>query len=397
MSESRAFAVRVVARLRDIDRATWDACAGADDPFVSYAFLDALEESGSASAKKGWQPQHLIVEDEGRVLGVAPLYAKGHSYGEYVFDWSWANAAERVGIAYYPKLQCCVPFTPVGGRRLLVHPGADAAVAERVLLGAMLQLTRELELSSLHLTFLTAAEAARAEELGMLARSGVQYHWHNRGYRSYDDFLASLVARKRKAMKKERRRAQESGLDIRTLVGADVKSEHWDALYRFYKDTTGRKWGRSSYLTRELFELLGPALGDAVVLVLAFDGAKAVAGALHLRGKRALYGRYWGATAEHPFVHFECCYHRAIDLAIELGLERVEAGAQGEHKMLRGYLPVETHSAHFVAHPALHDGIRSFLERERAAVRAEIAELSATSPYRDDRGSQDADVANDPG
>jgi uncharacterized protein len=396
MTEPRAYAVRVVSRIADVDAAAWDACAGKGDPFLSHAFLLALEDSGSATAKKGWQPQHLVVEEDDRVLGVAPLYAKGHSYGEYVFDWSWATAAERAGLDYYPKLQSCVPFTPVGGRRFLVHPGAHAETIERVLVGAMLELARTLGLSSAHVTFLTAAEQRRAADLGMLARSGIQYHWPNRGYRSYDDFLGALVARKRKALKKERRRAQESGLAIRTLIGDEVKSEHWDALYRFYRDTTGRKWGRSSYLTREFFDRLGTVLPGRSVLVLAFDGQKAVAGALHLLGDDAIYGRYWGSVADHPFVHFECCYHRAIDLAIELGLARVEAGAQGEHKILRGYLPVETYSAHWLAHRGLREAIGDFVERERHAVRAEIAELAAQSPYRDDRGREEPDVASQP-
>ena len=376
--------VEVVPSIARLDAAAWDACAGDEDPFVSHAFLSALEDSGSAVAEAGWLPQHLAIEENGRLVGVAPLYVKGHSYGEYVFDWSWASAYERAGMRYYPKLQSCVPFTPVTGRRLLLHPEADAARIEPALLGAMVELTRRLELSSLHMTFCTEAERDRARELGLLVRSGIQYHWHNRGYRDYDDFLAALLGRKRKNLRKERREAAATGVRIRTLVGDDITLRDWDAFYAFYVSTIDRKWG-SPYLTREFFPMLGERLGEAVVLILGDVDGEPICGALNLRGKRALYGRYWGTKRQLPSLHFEVCYHRAIELAIELGLERVEAGAQGQHKIPRGYLPVTTYSAHHLAHPRFREAIADFLDREREAVAEELSLLAAESPYAGDR------------
>ena len=378
-------AVRVLSRIDELDPRSWDACAGDSDPFVSHAFLQALETSESACAETGWLPQHLAVEDEdGSIIGCAPLYIKGHSYGEYVFDWSWASASERAGIPYYPKLQACVPFTPITGPRLMVHPRAVGRPIERVLVAAMLELCRRHELSSLHITFLSEREQAIAAELGLLRRSGIQYHFCNKGYRSFDEFLGDLLARKRKAIKKERRRALESGLELKVLRGSDIQSRHLDKFYRFYVSTIDRKWG-SPYLTETFFHQLVEALGDRVVLMVANENGEPVAGALNLLGKEALYGRYWGALGRYRFLHFELCYYQAIDVAIELGLARVEAGAQGQHKIQRGYVPVKTYSAHWLAHEGFRDAVAGFLERERVAVDLEIAELRAGSPFQADR------------
>lgn len=385
MAKKQQYAVRAVPRIRDVDADAWNACAGAVDPFVSYAFLDALEESGSATADEGWLPQHLVVEDDdGGVLACAPMYVKGHSYGEYVFDWSWASAFRRAGREYYPKLQCCVPFTPAGGPRLLVPPGADRPELQRVLLSAMLELAKRHKVSGVHITFCQEAEQELCAELGLLSRIGVQYHWHNDGYRTYDDFLGALLGRKRKALKKERRGALEAGLDIRRLSGADITSKHWDRFYQFYLRTIDRKWA-SPYLTREFFEIVGATMGENVVLVVAEDDGEPVAGALNFVGKEALYGRYWGCTEEHRFLHFELCYHQAIEHAIALGLKRVEAGAQGQHKIKRGYSAVPTYSAHWLAHPGFRNAIDDFLRDERPAVLAEIAALKAHSIYSADR------------
>jgi len=375
---------RVVTRIATLDAEQWDRCAGDEDPFVQHAFLCALEESGSATAEEGWLPQHLVIEDDGVLLGAVPLYLKGHSYGEYVFDFGWANAFERVGLDYYPKLQCCVPFTPVAGPRLLVAPQAGRRRTERALVTAMVQLAREHQVSSLHVTFASEAHWRLCGELGLQQRIGVQYHWPNRGYSSFDDFLAGLLARKRRAIKKERRRAARSGASFSTLVGDDIKASHWDAFFRFYRNTTDRKWG-SAYLTRDFFHMLGATMGDRATLMTAAADGELVAAALNLSGARALYGRYWGRGRHHDALHFELCYYRAIEHAIDARLERVEAGAQGTHKIQRGYLPVRTYSAHWLAHPDLGDAVARFLEQERVAVGREIAILGESSPYAGDR------------
>ncbi|MBI4956829.1 MAG: N-acetyltransferase [Myxococcales bacterium] len=376
------FAVDICADITALPSAAWDACAGRADPFVSHGFLAALETSGSACAATGWQPQHLCVRaSSGDLVAVAPLYLKSHSYGEYVFDWGWAEAYQRAGGRYYPKLQACVPFTPATGRRLLVRPGEDPIALGRVLVTAMLELARTRGASSLHVTFPTRQEWELCGDMGLSRRVGVQFHWHNRGYRSFDDFLAALVQRKRKAIKKERREVAESGVAVRTLSGAAIEERHWRAFHRFYLDTIDRKWAQA-YLTLAFFLELPRALGERVVLVVAEDGGEPVAAALHLLGDDALFGRYWGSTGEHRFLHFEACYYRAIDLAIERGLARVEAGAQGPHKIQRGYLPAETWSAHWLADRRLGQAVGSFLERERRAVAAEVAALGELSPYR---------------
>ncbi len=368
-------------RIADIPADDWDACAGTLDgggnPFVSHAFLSALEDSGSANNRTGWLPQHAALREGDRVVGVAPMYAKSHSYGEYVFDHGWANAFDRAGGSYYPKLQVAVPFSPVPGPRLLVRDGvAPAAMGH-----ALAQACRELDLSSVHATFCTEAEQAALVEAGWLARLGKQFHWENAGYTTFDDFLGALASRKRKVLKRERRDANAAGLDFVALRGADIKPHHWAAFFRFYTSTVDRKWG-SAYLTKRFFPLLSERLGDRVVLMLAENNGTPVAGALNLMGGGALYGRNWGCTGDWPFLHFELCYYRAIEFAIEHGLDRVEAGAQGEHKIQRGYLPKPTYSAHWIANPGLRRAIGDYLKQERPAVREEMADLATMSPYR---------------
>jgi predicted N-acyltransferase len=374
--------IRIVDGLAEVPAAGWDACAGSDNPFLSHAFLEALEASGSATAKTGWLPQHVLIEDaEGRLLAAAPLYLKSHSQGEYVFDHGWAQAYERAGGSYYPKLQAAVPFTPVTGPRLLVRPDAPPDTAE-TLIAALIEVARAHKVSSLHVTFPTRKECERLGAAGFLQRSGQQYHWENRGYAAFEDFLGALNARKRKQIRRERRDALASGLEIETLTGGDLEPRHWDAFYRFYRATTDHRWG-GAYLTRGFFELLHQRLADRVVLVMAREGARYVAGALNLLGRDTLYGRNWGTIGDYPFLHFEVCYYRALDFAIERGLARVEAGAQGEHKIQRGYLPTPTYSAHWVRDRGFARAIENFLVREREAVAAEIEELTQElSPFR---------------
>ncbi|SDB08377.1 hypothetical protein SAMN02927895_00156 [Belnapia rosea] len=361
----------------------WNACAGGDNPFVSHAFLAALEESGSATARTGWLPQHAALRDpEGRLLACAPCYAKNHSQGEYVFDYGWADALERAGGQYYPKLQVCSPFSPVPGPRLLIHPGAGigpAAMAQ-----GLAQACDDLGLSSAHITFCEGAEWEALGEAGWLQRLGTQFHWHNKGYGSFEDFLGALSSRKRKAIRRERRDAAASGFVLKTLRGNEITPKHWRAFHRFYRSTTDKKWGRSAYLTQRFWPLLGEALGDAVVLMVAEQDGEPVAGALNLLGREALYGRNWGSLVDAPFLHFELCYYRAIDFAIEHGLPRVEAGAQGEHKIQRGYLPTPTYSAHWIAHGGLRRAVGDFLERERPAMLQEMEALATLSPFRKD-------------
>ena len=377
------FTLRVVDRLSAVDAAQWDACAGADNPFVGYGFLSALEDSASASVQTGWLPQHLVLEDAaGRLIGAVPMYLKSHSWGEYVFDQSWAQAYERAGGDYYPKLQAAVPFTPVPGPRLLVHPAAPAETAE-LLVGGMVEVARRHKVSSLHMTFCDQPTWERLGHAGFLQRLGQQFHWTNRGYSSFEDFLSELNSRKRKAIRKERKAATEGGISVRALVGSEITARHWDAFHRFYLSTVDRKWG-GAYLTREFFELLPERLGDRIVLVVAERDGRPIGGALNLRGSDTLYGRNWGADGDYPFLHFEACYYQAIDFAIAHGLKRVEAGAQGQHKIQRGYLPVETYSAHWIADRGLRQAIDHYLERERPAVRAEMAELATLSPFRNE-------------
>ena len=379
------FTLRVHDRVADIGREAWDACASpAGDPFVSFDFLDACEASGSAVPREGWAGRHLSLQDEaGRVLGVLPLWLKGHSQGEYVFDHSWADAYERAGGRYYPKLLAAVPFTPVTGPRFLAHPDADPATVREALLQGAIALTERLGVSSLHVNFPTRPEWDAMGEAGLLQRQDMQYVWRNGGHQTFDDFLAALSSNRRKTIRRERREAQ-AGLDIRTLTGADITEAHWDAFFAFYMDTGERKWGRP-YLTRDFFSRIGATMADRIALVMAFREGTPIAGALNLIGRDALYGRQWGALEEVPFLHFELCYYRAIEFAIERGLARVEAGAQGEHKIARGYLPSPVYSAHWIADPALRRPVADYLARERPAVAAEIGALTEElSPFRKD-------------
>jgi predicted N-acyltransferase len=388
--EDAAIVVRVASQIKDVDAAEWDVCARGpdsrgsaawpDNPFISHAFLLALEESGSAAGKTGWLPQHLLYEGgDGRLLGAMPCYLKSHSLGEYVFDHGWADAYERAGGDYYPKLQASVPFTPVTGRRLLTRDG-DAR-SETVLLQAAATLTERLQASSLHITFLSEREWALAGERGFLKRVDQQFHWRNEDYASFDDFLGALSSRKRKAIRSERRQALVSGIDIERISGRDLTEAHWDAFFEFYLDTGARKWG-SPYLNRAFFSLIGESMADRVLLVMAKRQGRYIAGALNFIGGDRLYGRYWGAIEEHPCLHFEVCYYQAIDYAIEAKLGTVEAGAQGGHKLARGYLPVTTYSAHWIRDPGLRQAVAHYLKRERAAVLHEGALLAEESPFR---------------
>ena len=351
----------------------WDRLSG-DDPFVSHAFLSALEESGSVGKGTGWTPAAILVEDESsRLISAAPAYLKTHSQGEYVFDHGWADAFERAGGTYYPKLQIAVPFTPVPGPRLLgTQPQHLLAAAEAVVV--------QNEISSAHMTFIDEGGVAECERRNWLIRDGIQYHWRNRGYGSFEDFLAALTSRKRKAIRKERDAARH-GFEFRTLRGAEIGAADWDWMWRFYQDTGSRKWGRP-YLTRKFFDLIGQSMGDKLLLFLAMRDGEPVAGALNLIGSDTLYGRYWGTVDEVPFLHFELCYYQAIEWAIANGLTCVQAGAQGEHKLARGYEPVVTKSAHFIVDPGFRDAVEQFLVEERRAIGAELDWLRRALPYR---------------
>ncbi|QNP45589.1 N-acetyltransferase [Sphingomonas sediminicola] len=351
----------------------WDRLSG-DDPFVSHAFLSALEESGSVGKGTGWTPAAILVEDESsRLISAAPAYLKTHSQGEYVFDHGWADAFERAGGTYYPKLQIAVPFTPVPGPRLLgTQPQHLLAAAEAVVV--------QNEISSAHMTFIDEGGVAECERRNWLIRDGIQYHWRNRGYGSFEDFLAALTSRKRKAIRKERDAARH-GFEFRTLRGAEIGAADWDWMWRFYQDTGSRKWGRP-YLTRKFFDLIGQSMGNKLLLFLAMRDGEPVAGALNLIGQDTLYGRYWGTVDEVPFLHFELCYYQAIEWAIANGVTCVQAGAQGEHKLARGYEPVVTKSAHFIVDPGFRDAVEQFLVEERRAIGAELDWLRRALPYR---------------
>ncbi|MDQ8756809.1 GNAT family N-acetyltransferase [Sphingosinicella sp. LHD-64] len=372
-----AVVARIAQGVADFSAEDWDRCAGSDDPFLSHAFLSALEESGSAVLETGWQPVPIAIDGpDGRPDAVLPAYVKSHSQGEYVFDHAWADAFERAGGRYYPKLQIAVPFTPVPGRRLL----ARAAPLAPALIAAAERIVEANHLSSAHATFIHGDEVAVFERAGWLIREDNQFHWHNDGYRSFDDFLASLTSRKRKAIRKERAAASQ-GLEIVHLTGDDLTETHWDAFWTFYQDTGARKWGRP-YLTRPFFSLLGERLADKVLLVFALRDGIPIAGALNLIGAEALYGRYWGCTEDVPHLHFELCYYQAIDFAIARGLHRVEAGAQGGHKLARGYRPVPTWSAHYIANPGFRRAVADYLAAERAAVAREIEAMDELTPFR---------------
>jgi predicted N-acyltransferase len=376
--------------LSEIPAAEWDAIAAPEqsagrpvDPFTTHRFLSALESSGSTGMGSGWQARPLVLREAGRLVAATPLYVKSHSQGEYIFDHGWADALERAGGRYYPKLQIAVPFTPATGRRFL---GAEAH--RETLWQAAIAITAQNKLSSLHATFCTPEEAeALAGVEGTLHRVTQQFHWENRGYGSFDDFLADLASRKRKMIRKERETAQGQGLTIRALTGDEIEPQHWDAFWAFYQDTGSRKWG-TPYLTRKAFARFHETMRDDILLVLAFNGDRPVAGALNFIGRDTLYGRYWGCVEDHPCLHFELCYYQAIDWAITHGLHRVEAGAQGEHKLARGYLPVETHSLHWIADRSFRAAVDRYLQAERRAVGEEIEVLTAYGPFRKCEGRE---------
>ena len=370
---------QLVGSAAEIGAARWNAFANPQalaepHPFTAYEFFAALEDSGSASAKNGWQPAHLLASN-----GLMPMYLKSHSYGEYVFDHAWADALERAGGDYYPKLQAAVPFTPVTGRRVLANNNAARDTLLRLAAGAV----KQIGASSLHITFLTREEWLAAGEAGYLLRTGQQFHWENRGYQNFDQFLGELSSAKRKTLRKERASVREAGVTFDWLTGDDITEAHWDLFFRFYMDTGGRKWG-TPYLNREFFSRLGQGLSKQILLVMAKLDGRTIAGALNLFGEGVLFGRNWGSVDYVPFLHFETCYYQAIDFAIARGLKRVEAGAQGEHKLLRGYLPVETYSAHAIGHKGLARAVDEFLEAERAAVTENISELARHAPFRKD-------------
>ncbi|HEX5259352.1 MAG TPA: GNAT family N-acetyltransferase [Sphingomicrobium sp.] len=353
---------------------------GTGDPFVSHAFLSALEDSRSVGPGTGWTPAPILVEDDAsHLIAAGPAYLKTHSQGEYVFDHGWVDAWERAGGQYYPKLQIAVPFTPVPGPRLL-------GTRPQQLLAAIEAVTVQNDMSSAHITFVDEAGASEAQRRGWLIRHGIQYHWFNRGYPSFDDLLGALSSRKRKTIRKERAAAVE-GLEVRVLRGSEIGPAEWDSMWAFYQDTGSRKWGRP-YLTREFFHIVGQRMGDEVLLLLAYRAGTPIAGALNFIGPDALYGRYWGTIDEVPFLHFELCYYRAIEWAIDHGLSQVQAGAQGEHKVPRGYEPVITRSAHFIPNRSFRDAVADFLETERAAIAAEAEWLRRDLPYRSSSSSE---------
>jgi len=384
--------IRVLPAIGDVPASAWDACANPAsnsqdqiyNPFISHAFLHALEVSGSATARTGWQPQHLIAETEdGAVLGAMPAYLKSHSRGEYVFDAGWAEAYERAGGSYYPKVQVSVPFTPATGRRLLVPSGENADLIRRGLASGLIELANMRHASSVHVTFAPEDEWRLLGEIRFLQRNDQQFHWENANYATFDDFLGALAARKRKVIKRERREALEPGIDVQWLTGSDLTETVWDHFFAFYMETGSRKWGRP-YLTRQFYTLIGETMADKVLLVMAKRAGRFIAGAINFIGGDTLFGRHWGAIEHHPFLHFELCYYQAIDYAIQHKLARVEAGAQGEHKLARGYMPVTTYSAHYIADPALRRAIADYLKRERAYVAAAGSELAALGPFRKD-------------
>ncbi|KQI67969.1 hypothetical protein AN189_12880 [Loktanella sp. 3ANDIMAR09] len=380
-----AIELTALPSLDGIDAADWDACAAPEgdrpvDPFTTYRFLRALEDSGSVGGRSGWQPRYLVARSEGQVIAVCPLYAKGHSQGEYIFDHNWAHAYENAGGAYYPKLQIAVPFTPATGRRFLTRSGHEVVGMAALVQGAV-QIAADNDLSSVHATFCTEAEALAGAEMGLLHRIGQQFHWVNNDYADFDAFLNDLSSRKRKNIRKERATAQGFGGRIVQLTGDAIQPHHWDSFWRFYQDTGNRKWG-TPYLTRAFFDHAQNSLRDDMLLVLALDGDRPVAGALNFIGRDTLFGRYWGSTEYHPALHFELCYYQAIDFAIAQGMKRVEAGAQGEHKLARGYLPVPTHSLHWIGDPGFRDAIARYVQAEKRAVDEEIEVLTSYGPFR---------------
>jgi predicted N-acyltransferase len=405
--------LRVIPAIADVAVSAWDACAnplafdplracdpatipapeGARtvpyNPFISFDFLHSLEASGSAVARAGWQPQHLLAEGpDGALFGAVPCYLKSHSRGEYVFDRGWAEAYERAGGQYYPKLQVSVPFTPATGRRLLLRPGPQQDTVRAALAAGLVELCRRHDASSVHVTFMPEPEWQFLGSQGFLQRTDQQFHWENAGYGSFDDFIAALSARKRKTIRRERKDALAPGVSVHWLSGKELTEEIWDTFFAFYMETGSRKWGRP-YLTRSFYSIVGERMGDRIVLMMAKRAGRWIAGAINFIGSDTLFGRHWGAVEHHPFLHFELCYYQAIDYAIAHKLARVEAGAQGEHKLARGYMPVTTHSAHFIAEPGLRRAIADYLVRERAYVAAAGEELAAAAPFRKDLVEQE--------
>ncbi|MFS4580966.1 GNAT family N-acetyltransferase [Phaeobacter sp. C3_T13_0] len=386
--EQAQIEIEVLGALSQLDAAEWDACAcpeAADggralDPFTTYRFLSALEDSGSVGRGTGWQPQYLTARRNGTLIACAPMYAKSHSQGEYIFDHNWAHAYEQAGGRYYPKLQISAPFTPATGRRFLVRPEYEG-IGQSALVQGAVQLAADNRVSSLHVTFCTEDEAKLGAEMGLMARVTQQFHWLNDAYHSFDDFLGALASRKRKTIRKERAQAQGFGGAIRCYHAEDLRPEHWDAFWTFYQDTGARKWG-SPYLSRQFFDIAHATMADDMVLILAERDGVPVAGALNFLGRKTLYGRYWGCVEHHPCLHFELCYYQAIEQAILRGLDRVEAGAQGEHKLARGYLPTQTHSLHWVGDPGFADAIARYLDAERGAIEEEIEVLTDYGPFR---------------
>ena len=401
-----AYTIRIAKALADVDAAAWDACANPRDvandpadeaqkerfnPFMSHAFLNACETSGSATARTGWSPLHVLVEDDaGALVACAPCYMKTHSMGEYVFDYAWADAYERAGGRYYPKMQVSAPFTPAQGRRLLVRPGEGADNARAALIAGLKAVRAKTGASSIHIAFPLKSECDALEEAEFLSRTGKQFHFFNRGYRTFDDFLADLASRKRKVVKRERRDALASDIEIHRLTGADITEEHWDAFFHFYVDTGNRKWGQP-YLTRAFFSDIGANMAERILLVMARRNGRWIAGAINFIGDDALYGRNWGAVENHPFLHFEVCYYQAIEFAISRGLSRVEAGAQGEHKLARGYAPVTTWSSHFLADKRFARAVADFLRQEREAISEAIEVYGEHVPFRRDLSREESE------
>jgi len=386
MTQDHEVLIEVVESIADVPADQWNACANPEpenyNPFISHAFLKTLEDCKAVHHSTGWQPQHLILrEADSCVTACMPLYAKSHSKGEYVFDYGWAEAFQQAGGQYYPKLVSAVPFTPVPGRRCLVKPGINAEAREKYILSGAIELAGRYQVSSLHINFLSEAEWEHCAKVGFLKRTDQQFHWQNQGYGAFEDFLAGLASRKRKAMRKERTQATADNINIEQVTGKDITEAHWDAIYEFYIDTSSRKWGQP-YLNRNFFSLLGAAMAERCLLVMAKRNDRYIAGALHMIGGDCLYGRYWGAIETHSFLHFEICYYQAIDYAIQHNLRRVEAGAQGEHKLTRGYMPVPTFSAHYIAHPRFSKAIEAYLEGERAHVKRSREMLAGYGPYR---------------
>ena len=390
----------VIGAIEEVSAAQWDGCANPTldpqdihqenqyNPFVSHAFLSALEASKSVGARTGWQPQHVLAKTAaGELVAAAPCYAKSHSRGEYVFDRGWAEAYERAGGSYYPKLQIAVPFTPATGPRLLLRPGPNADAVARALAGGLTELCALAGASGVHVTFAPEAQYRLLGELGYLQRTDQQFHWEDRGYASFDDFLAALSSRKRKTIRRERQDAVANGITVHWLSGNDLTEDVWDAFFAFYMETGSRKWGRP-YLTRSFYSLIGEAMRERIVLIMAKRAGRWIAGAINFRGSHTLFGRHWGAIEHHPFLHFELCYYQAIDFAIAHKLSRVEAGAQGEHKISRGYMPTTTYSAHFIADPALRRAIADYLVRERAYIAAAGEELAGFAPFRKDSAAE---------